>query len=91
MVEADRVRRSLTCTITKVFDGPEITLEQIIARPVGSEESARTVVKIPPFKVRPGAVLDLSANWDALTAARIMDPVLPRPVETHASSSAEQP
>jgi non-lysosomal glucosylceramidase len=76
-VEADRSARTLRLTVTKVFDGPSITLRHVTAQPVGVASSEGKSFNIPPFRIKPGAVLDLSSHWDELTGANLQNPILP--------------
>lgn len=75
-VTTDRDQRKLTFKVTKVFDGPDIVINQVIAQPAGKPSSARTLVQVPSFTVRDSAILDLSQNFDALTADQIEKPAL---------------
>ncbi len=77
VVTADRTTHQLTFTVTKVFDGTPITLRHVVSQPVGVASSPVHSFAIPPFKVRPGRVLDLSGHWDELMAGECQSPVLP--------------
>jgi len=81
-VTADRKTHRLVLTVGRVFDGPEIVLKQVVAQPLGLATSAERRVQIPPFRVQPGAALDLSAHWDALVGGDYQPAVLPRLAQT---------
>ena len=76
-VTADRQRRKLTFAITKVFDGPPVTLRHVVTLPVGVGASGRRTFDIPPFAVRPGCELELGRYWDEIMAGDYQPPVLP--------------
>jgi len=78
MLEADRDRRQLAFRVLKVFDGPEIVIKQVVFNPVGAATSRHRQFDVPPFTVRPGAVLDLSSHWADLTASSPRPAVLPQ-------------
>ena len=77
VVTADRSTHKLTFTVTKVFDETSITLRSVASEPVGVASSPLHSFAIPPFKVRPGRVLDLSSHWPELIAGECQSPVLP--------------
>jgi len=76
-VTADRQTRKLTFAITKVFDGPPVTLRHVVTLPVSVGTSDRRTFDIPPFAVRPGCELDLGRYWDEIMAGNYQAPVLP--------------
>jgi len=75
-VTVDRKGHQLALQVTRTFGDPNFTIEHVIAQPVGRPTSELRTVDIPPFNVRDGAVLDLSAYWDKLVAADVQGAVL---------------
>ncbi len=82
VVTADRATRKLTFTVTKEFDGPPITLRHVVSQSAGMASSQGHSFAIPPFKVHPGRVLDLSSHWDEIMAGEYQPPVLPSIADT---------
>ncbi len=76
-VTADPATKTVTFKVLKTFGDKTITVSKLISEPIGQPSSARKVTEIKPFEMKAGAELDLSAQWDQLTAAKILKPVLP--------------
>jgi non-lysosomal glucosylceramidase len=75
-VTVDRQQRKITMAVTKVFGQSDQTIEKMIAEPAGRPTSELSKISIPPFRIREGAVLDLSSSWDKLINADIKQPIL---------------
>lgn len=76
-VTADRAAHTLTLHIDKLFPGADMTLDRVIAQPVGIPTGEQKAVTIPAFKIAEGATLDLSAHWNDLVGGDFPAPVLP--------------
>jgi hypothetical protein len=62
--------------ITRTFGNSLITLKELKIEPIGLPGSDGKVVKIAPFVVKEGAVLDLSAHVKEFDRAHIVEPIL---------------
>lgn len=68
-VTVDRAGRKVNFKVTRVFGNQPITLNRVVACPVGLPTTDAQTVVITPFVVKPGAELDLSAHWDSIMRA----------------------
>ena len=68
MLQGDRRMRTLTLSISAVFGDSPALIEHVRILPVGTPSGEATRIPVPPFVAAQGAVLDLSAHFDALTS-----------------------
>ena len=73
---ADPSSEALTLKITKTYKGAKAVFDKVIAEPAGVSADERRRIDIKPFKVREGAVLDLSKYYDEIVCPVIEKPVL---------------
>ena len=76
MVRGDRAKKILKLEILKTYGDSSVVIDKVRALPVGVPSADSKVAAIQPFTVRTGAILDLSANWDALTSAKMQPSLL---------------
>ena len=62
---------------SRTFGEDDIVIRRLTGQPAGRPDSEARTVPIRPFRVKAGAVLDLSPHWDVIARSLQADAILP--------------